>query len=356
MTRLSFTLAILLISVLSPAAAPAAPPGGEPLPVDARGEAELSLGLRAESSESRRELAGFLALSVPLERLAAPRRVASVEAPPPAAGTPPAAPPEAAPAETSPAVATEAPRATSRPLAPEVLSALARGALQAARRADRAPERERALDSLASRAKLSSLLPEVRFRAARTRDESLRLTPTTDDPYRFTLAGGDALVLEGAATFHLSRLLFADEELAVERLRVERERNGERRMARVLELVLAWHEALARLTLGEEAPERARYELALDAAAVELDVLTNGWFGSRVRKLGVLPATPAAAPTSALPAERREVPPSPSLDAPRLSATSGTSHACRFTKRAHGPSKARRRAKGVSLTSRASGG
>jgi hypothetical protein len=318
-TRLSLSFAVPLTVLLSAGQALATPPVADPVFLsDAPGETELSLGARAETGAARRELSGFLALSVPFERLAAPR-VAAADAPPPP-------PVPAVPVEQPAEQVTKPPTVRPRALDATALAALARGALAAARRAEHAPERERALDGLASRARLSSLLPEVRVRAARTRDESLRLTPTTDDPYRFTLAGGDAVVLEGAATFRLSRLLFADEELAVERLRLERERNAERRVARVLERVLAWHAALVRLASAGEEGDRERLSLELDAASVELDVLTNGWFQARVATLGVLsepaprPAVPATADRPAvsrplLPASRSHPPAPPSAAA-----------------------------------------
>jgi hypothetical protein len=284
----------------------AVPPAADPALASAGGDARLSLGIRAETSAVRSEVAGFVGLSVPLDHLAAPRRFVAAEAEPrvPAAAVVPAETPPASPRPAEPRPF------GVRPLPASLLSALARGALVAARRAELAPERERALDGLSSRARLSALLPEVRFRAARTRDETLRLTPTTDDPYRFSLAGGDAVVLEGAATFRLSRLLFADEELAVERLRLERERVGERRLARVLERVLAWHVALVRLSTAVDATERARFLLELEAASVELDVLTAGWFGARVEALGVLPSAPPAASERAPAAEASRLDPS----------------------------------------------
>jgi hypothetical protein len=325
MTRKALATTVSVGLVCSAVSAGAVPPAGEPgVVVEDGSDAVLSLGVRAEATTVRKELLGFVGLSVPLERLSAPRRVAragEVVAPSP----PPAAPlAEHGLASERTDAATDT---TVRPLEARSLSLLARGALAAARRAERAPERERALDGLASRARLAALLPEVRFRAARTRDESLRLTPTTDDPYRFTLAGGDALLLEGAATFRLSNLLFADEELAVDRLRIERERGVERRMARVLDRVLAWHGAVVRLAAPHDDAEELRSRLELEAATVELDVLTGGWFGARVEALGVVRELPPVAPSPAPPAdtpaegsERRERAPVPSLDALRLSA------------------------------------
>lgn len=321
MTRYELPLHLALSLLLAAAPAGAVPPPEPPAPVPAGKEAVLSLGVRAEKGVARHEVQGFVGLTLPLERLAAPRRaVALAETDAPPAGPTPAATPRAEP---------EPPRgapAPAEPLDRKALSGLARGAIAAARRAERVPERERALDGLASRARLSALLPEVRFRVARTRDESLRLTPTTDDPYRFTLAGGDALVLEGGATFRLSNLLFADDELAVERLRLERERGAERRVARVLDRVLAWYAALTRLADPGEDVEHARLVLELDAAALELDVLTDGWFGARVESLGVRAPSfaPAAAASTGPPVDAAEPPDpgGPRLDALRLSARS----------------------------------
>jgi hypothetical protein len=148
----------------------------------------------------------------------------------------------------------------------------------------------------------------------------------------------------------------------VERLRVERERSGERRVARVLERLLAWHGALVRLSSAADEAESPRWWLELDAAAVELDVLTNGWFGERVERLELVPSgarESRASPPEGRPSRQIPVParatgePTP---APRRSLLNPPGHACRCTERAHGPSEACRCAKGVSLTSRVFGG
>jgi hypothetical protein len=209
---------------------------------------------------------------------------------------------------------------------------------------------------VASRARLSAALPELRLRAARSRDESLRLAPTAEDPYRFTLAGGNGLLLEGQATFRLNRLLFADEELAVERLRIERERGSERRQARVTARVLAWHRAVSRERSAASAEERGRAELLRVEAEVELDVLTGGWFGPRVAAArpwnGVTRGRSRPwHPRPPLKPSDRTVPaltPTWTLKPPLLHPPR---HARRSTQRTRRPSKARRCAKGVSLTS-----
>ena len=295
------------------------------------GDATLTLGARGERGDVRSELAGFVSVEFPFERLAAAgTRVAALDSAPgdaAAAGQDDAAEPRGDDAEPDGSVAPA--------LGVEILARLARDTVAAAANASGAGARERDLDGIASRARASALLPELRVRVARSRDESLRLAPTTEDPYRFTLAGGNGTVVEGQATFRLNRLLFADEELPVERLRIERERGSERRQARVTARVLAWHRAVSRELGAADAEERGRAALRRVEAEVELDVLTDGWFSGRVARLRL----------GARPVERRDpAPPSPAapkpasktfrserggalvrLDAPAVSATSAES-------------------------------
>ncbi len=325
----------------------AVPAQAEPLAVAvpllvpaASGDASVSVGVRAERGDVRSELAGFVGLELPLERFAAPRPVLAATGEATARGDATARgeatdddpTPRTSPTDESDGVAE---RDSPPALAPALLALLAREAVAAAANAEQAGARERDLDGVAARARLSAALPEVRLRAARSRDESLRLAPTAEDPYRFTLAGGNGLLLEGQATFRLNRLLFADEELAVERLRLERERGSERRQARVLARVLAWHRAVSRGLSAENAEERGREELQRVEAEVELDVLTGGWFGRRVARLvrgsaAVERRDPAsnspAAPKPAPKTNRTEgAGAHADLDAPSGSATSASS-------------------------------
>jgi hypothetical protein len=240
------------------------------------GEVSFSIGARVDRGDTRSGVLGFAALNVPLERFVnAPRIEGAPDKSAAAADVP-------APA-SEPAVA--APAAVAPLLSASELSLLAREAVAAAQRASGAPLQREQLERLASRARLSAALPELRVRGQRSDDESLRLTPSTEDPYRYSVAGGRDWLLEAQLTFRLSRLVFADEELALERLRIERERTSARSAAFVVERVLAWHHALTLSRDPELTPEaRQRLELTALEAEVELDVHTGGWFGERTAR------------------------------------------------------------------------
>lgn len=164
---------------------------------------------------------------------------------------------------------------------------LARAVVRAARR-ERAVEVRRArLDGLATRAKVSATLPQLVLRAARSTDQSLRLSPTANDitVYDYTQTGGADLLLEARATWTLDRLVFSDEELGIERLRIEHDRADERLVERVLSLLFAWEGASRRLSAPETDPEaRELASMTLLEAEATLDVLTGGWFTAEIAR------------------------------------------------------------------------
>jgi hypothetical protein len=160
-------------------------------------------------------------------------------------------------------------------------------------------------------------LPEVRVRAARSRDDSLHLQPTLDDPYRYSTIGGDGLLMEAQLTFRLNRLIFADEEVALERLRIARERSAEERAERVLARLARWHRALSRERALPDEAARGGARLERLDFQMELDVLTAGWFGERVRRLGLdAPRVERRAPAPKKPAATESAPQSPSVPLP----------------------------------------
>jgi hypothetical protein len=134
-------------------------------------------------------------------------------------------------------------------------------------------------------------LPELRLRGARTTDESLRLTPTTSDPYRYTQAGGSSLTFEARLTWKLDRLVFADEEIDVEKLRGQRAAAARTLVREVLRMLVLWQRASVRAADTELAPDE-RLDALLDALEAEaaLDVLTDGWFSARLGRRLAKPA------------------------------------------------------------------
>lgn len=156
---------------------------------------------------------------------------------------------------------------------------IARAAVSAALRHARLEAPEQRLDALATRARTSALLPELRVRATRLVDEAQSLAPTEYDSARTTATGGESLWLEARATWSLDRLVFADEEIAIERLRNDRAEAQARVTNRTLELLFGWQRALAHQADPARSPED-HLEAALKVVECEaaLDVLTAGWF------------------------------------------------------------------------------
>jgi len=157
-----------------------------------------------------------------------------------------------------------------------------RDVVAAALRASHAATADSRLDGLASRARASSALPELVLRAVRSTDQSLRLAPSDARTAEITQSGGVDLLLEARASWRLDRLLFADEELRVEALRLDRAQKRDRLVALVLERLFAWQRARTKLALVELEPEaRLTLEIEQAEAELELDVLTAGFFAER---------------------------------------------------------------------------
>jgi hypothetical protein len=230
----------------------------------------------ANLAGGERAFTGMLLASIPLERFAG--------GPAPRAGRPALAEGAAPRSEPAPPPASPEPAEPSPPLPVRVTPDVARAAVRAALHHARLTDPEARIDSLATRARTSSLLPELRLRVARQVDEQQNLSPTEYDPSRITAAGGASLWLEARATWRLDRLVFADEEVALERLRRERAEAQSKLVKRVLDLLFAWQRALAREADAAKSPED-RLAATLDLVEIEasLDLVTDGWF-TRWRK------------------------------------------------------------------------
>lgn len=168
------------------------------------------------------------------------------------------------------------------PLSPS----FARETVRAALRAARVGAARRRLDGLDSRSRLSAVLPEARLRAGRSADESLRLSPTSSDPYRILQAGGQDLFFDAQLTWKLDRLVFASDELAVERLRRQRDADHALLVRRVLTALFDWHRALLRSRDPDLEPnDRELRRLETLEAAITLEMLTAGWFSEHSARM-----------------------------------------------------------------------
>lgn len=272
--------AVARASLLDASTPIAAPRGARaPLTIDA----SIGGGTRASG---RAEIAGHVAITIPLDRTAARASRPAVErralfaAPSSRKRTVDAPEPSASINEASSVAPTVV------VVRPSVSSELARTVIARALRHAAVPSAIARLDSMASRARASALLPELRLRASRVFDETQALSPTEYDPARVTASGGVSFWLEARTTFRLDRLIFADEEVAIERIRADQEERAARVSKTALSLLFAWQRARARRDdttrdLG------SREEAALEAVEmeVELDALTGGYFAGAARRL-----------------------------------------------------------------------
>jgi hypothetical protein len=131
------------------------------------------------------------------------------------------------------------------------------------------------LDDLASRARKSALLPEVRLRATRYVDDRASVD-TLPDQNRLTDSSSQNLGLEARLTFRLDRLAFADEEPGLERARLDVHSFRAKLAQKVLELLFKHHRA--RVLAREQGPERDEAVVVAAELAAALDALTAGWF------------------------------------------------------------------------------
>jgi hypothetical protein len=137
-------------------------------------------------------------------------------------------------------------------------------------------------DSLSNRSRVSAVLPVLRLRAGRGTDESLRYSPTNAEPDRWLISGGADLSYEAQATWTLDRLVFADDEIAIERLRQQAQRARGQRALEALKLLFRWQTARVKLEMPEHAADIS-LQLSMIQAEIELDVLTRGWFSRQLQ-------------------------------------------------------------------------
>jgi len=138
-------------------------------------------------------------------------------------------------------------------------------------------DRDEALDDLASRAKSSALAPELRLRAHRTLSYGARIFSADTLADHTTLSDGAETFLEARLTWRLDRLVFADEEVGIERVKLDRAELKQRLASRIVELTIAWtrgRRAAANLDLLPQEREEAAM-MAMEAM-LALDAFTGG--------------------------------------------------------------------------------
>lgn len=238
------------------------------------------VGFTRTSLANERDTGGLVVVGLPLDRFArAASRDSAAEIVRPSPSPPPPPPPSADPMEAL--------------LTPR----LARACVAAAWRVAGIGADDARLDGIVSRARWSALLPETRVRAVRFVDERLS-TDTNTETTRLRDATGANLGLEARLTWRLDRLLFADDEPAFERMRLERHDARARIAGRVLEALFHWQRAVIDLKMLGPAARGTRDEieagLKLTEAEAALDVLTGGWFTAEKRQRAVVfaPAVP----------------------------------------------------------------
>jgi hypothetical protein len=246
----------------------------------------VSVSAEHRSGTWLNEWAGFVVLNVPLDRMAGPR---VISAGPRLAEEPPKKESDAAPS------ALPTTKKKRDPLELRLTPRLARGAVHHALAVAGYYSARTRLSSLSGRARSSAVLPELRLRTLRSSGQNLRLTPTPDNPYGYTQAGTSELLFEARLTWHLDRLVFSDQEVSLERLQNERDAAERKLVDHVLERLALWQRSRVRAADEDSEPEvRETAELEALGAAVELDVLTDGWFSQAIGESEDSPPVPTS--------------------------------------------------------------
>ena len=253
------------------------------------GEAWVSLGgFTRKMTTGEREVGGLIVVGLPFDRIAR----GGVRA----AG--------AATAGPLPGAAANVVLTSTEPEGAGVTARVARATVEAAWRAASLGSDDARLDAILSRARWSAVLPETRLRAIRFDDQRLSTDASTDTS-RLRDSTGANVGLEARLTWRLDRLLYADDEPAFERMRLERHDARARIAGRVLEALFHWHRAWLEVRWAQAAsrdareppnrPSRDELESSLRVMEAEatLDVLTGGWFTStRSRVVVTRPLVP----------------------------------------------------------------
>ena len=231
------------------------------------------------------QVGGMAVFGIAFDRIAAGRvhgadRPAGFALPPPGNAPTPSPAPGPAPA---PAPGTAPAGIAALEKRPPLDGVLARAVVVAAWKTAGVGADDARVDEMVTRARASAALPETRLRVLKQVENGSQLDATVDESrYYDTIGAG--LWLEARLTWRLDRLLYADDEPTLERVRLERQEARARLAAHVMDALVAWQRALFDLA---EAPPTSREHVLADLRRVEheamLDVLTGGRFAALVR-------------------------------------------------------------------------
>ena len=260
------------------------------------------VGFYGEHSGNVHEYGAMAVLGIAFDKIAAgashpPREPTSYLAEPPAPTPAQAQAPASAPAHPSAPLAPAPVRSPS----PIITPLIARTCVKAALRVAGLGVDDARIDEMASRARASAALPETRLRAMRLVTDAAHLTTTTTTTGYYDGAGAN-LWLEARLTWHLDRLLYADDEPTLERIRLERQDARTRISTHVLEQLFRWQRAWLDTEVAEEGSrEKLESKVRMVELELTLDVLTAGWFGGWQRAIAQPPASAPVASRSKQP-------------------------------------------------------
>jgi hypothetical protein len=228
----------------------------------------LSLGAHAALGPERAEHGAFVVFAIPLDAaLPAPRPAPDLR------GIYTEPPPVERAVSRAQGVAIEGSLPGLRPPSPAYVRAI----VAAAERAQGAASGLGRLDALAGRARTSGLLPELRLRATRYVDDRAQVDALADQS-RLTDTSSKNLGLEARLTFRLDRIVFADEEPALERTRLEVAAYRAKVSQKALDLLFRHYRA--RVLASDGGPDHDEAVAREAELAAALDALTGGFFSA----------------------------------------------------------------------------
>jgi hypothetical protein len=140
-------------------------------------------------------------------------------------------------------------------------------------------ERDAEVDRIATRARVSALMPEVSVRATQT--EAGIKDYSSDTGTVSTSEYGPGFSLQASLTFHLDKLVYSGQESRIERLRIERMDARTRISQKIIDEIGKWSRALAEERMDVDSqPGHLDAMVRRTNAQMALDVWTGGWFSA----------------------------------------------------------------------------